>query len=188
MLDKLLGSLGIKKENRHIVLFILVLGLLLTCMCCYNNHKSNTYDFMSPSQLNSVNSQEQTNGSAQGRLENLLREDEGLQGSDVPIGSSTDTHGLPQDSVKMDTVTPSDLLPRSEASEWADSHQDPSGILNNVKLLPAGSMIGIDTVGQTLRNANLQLRAEPPNPKLSTGPWNNTTIEGNPSYGIQECN
>jgi len=42
--------------------------------------------------------------------------------------------------------------------------------------LKAGYHIGIDTIGQTLRNANLQIRSEPPNPQLYVGPWNNTTI------------
>jgi hypothetical protein len=37
-------------------------------------------------------------------------------------------------------------------------------------------LIGIDTIGNTLRNANLQVRSEPPNPQLNVGPWNNTTI------------
>ena len=52
-----------------------------------------------------------------------------------------------------------------------------AGDLKNVNLLQAGYHIGIDTVGQSLRNANLQLRSEPPNPQLNVGPWNNTTIE-----------
>ena len=51
-----------------------------------------------------------------------------------------------------------------------------SGDLKNVSLLKAGWHIGINTVGQSLRNANLQLRSEPPNPQLSTGPWNQSTI------------
>ena len=37
-----------------------------------------------------------------------------------------------------------------------------SGDLKNVSLLKAGWHIGINTVGQSLRNANLQLRSEPP--------------------------
>ena len=36
---------------------------------------------------------------------------------------------------------------------------------------------GIDTVGGTLRNSNLQLRSEPPNPKAQVSPWSNSTIE-----------
>jgi hypothetical protein len=28
-----------------------------------------------------------------------------------------------------------------------------------------------------LRNANLQIRSEPPNPQMTVGPWNQSTIE-----------
>jgi hypothetical protein len=52
-----------------------------------------------------------------------------------------------------------------------------SDFLANINLLKAGYHIGIDTVGQTLRNANLQLRSEPPNPQANVGPWNQSTIE-----------
>ena len=51
------------------------------------------------------------------------------------------------------------------------------GNLDSVSLLKAGYHIGIDTAGQSLRNANLQLRSEPANPQMNVGPWNNTTIE-----------
>ena len=30
---------------------------------------------------------------------------------------------------------------------------------------------------QTLRNANMQLRSEPPNPQVKVSPWLQTTIE-----------
>ena len=51
-----------------------------------------------------------------------------------------------------------------------------AGDIQNVSLLKAGYHIGINTVGQSLRNANLQLRSEPANPQLNVGPWNQTTI------------
>ena len=35
----------------------------------------------------------------------------------------------------------------------------------------------VNTVGQTLRNANRQLRSEPPNPQVKVSPWLQTTIE-----------
>jgi hypothetical protein len=44
-------------------------------------------------------------------------------------------------------------------------------------LLQAGSLIGLDTIGQTLKNANLQLRSDPIIVKQSVGPWNNSTYE-----------
>jgi hypothetical protein len=50
------------------------------------------------------------------------------------------------------------------------------GLAMAVNLMKAGSIIGINTVGSSLRNANLQVRSEPPNPQLNVGPWNNTTI------------
>ena len=36
--------------------------------------------------------------------------------------------------------------------------------------------MGIDTIGNTLRNANLQVRSEPANPQTQVSPWLNTTI------------
>jgi hypothetical protein len=39
------------------------------------------------------------------------------------------------------------------------------GSLQGKNFLSAGALIGVNTVGQSLRNANLQLRSEPPNPQ-----------------------
>jgi hypothetical protein len=73
---------------------------------------------------------------------------------------------------------PSDLLPSDGNSQWAQLNPAGQGDLANINLLKAGYHIGIDTVGQTLRNANLQIRSEPPNPQVNTGPWNLSTITG----------
>ena len=50
------------------------------------------------------------------------------------------------------------------------------GILKGVNFLEAGYQVGVNTVGQSLRNANRQIRSEPPNPQVSVSPWLNTTI------------
>ena len=74
---------------------------------------------------------------------------------------------------------PSDLLPDpiSGSNGWdvLDTVGTSSGA--NPDLLEAGHHAGIDTVGQTLRNANLQVRSDPQIPIVSTGPWNQTTID-----------
>ena len=44
-------------------------------------------------------------------------------------------------------------------------------------LLEAGHHIGLDTIGQSLRNANQQLRSDPVISKVDVGPWHNSTIE-----------
>ena len=80
----------------------------------------------------------------------------------------------PQPSLK-----PEDLLPEQESKaiqEFNIAQPIGEGILADVNLLDAGSHIGINTVGQSLRNANLQLRSEPPNPQVNVSPWMNTTI------------
>lgn len=71
---------------------------------------------------------------------------------------------------------PAALLPKDENSQWAQLNPRGQGTLENVNLLRAGHHIGIDTVGNTLRNANLQVRSEPPNPQQIVSPWQNTTI------------
>lgn len=68
------------------------------------------------------------------------------------------------------------LLPKDANNQWAQLSPAGSGELKGINLLQAGYHIGIDTVGQTLRNANLQIRSEPPNPQMNVGPWNQTTI------------
>jgi len=84
--------------------------------------------------------------------------------------------GLPPSCSNQPVANPSELLPNDANSEWAKLNPSGSGDLQNVNLLSAGALIGIDTVGNSLRNANLQVRSEPANPQMNVGPWNNTTI------------
>ena len=71
---------------------------------------------------------------------------------------------------------PSDLLPSDTNSQWAQLNPVGQGELSNVNFLKAGYQIGIDTVGQSLRNANQQLRSDPVIPQTAVGPWNISTI------------
>ena len=91
-------------------------------------------------------------------------------------GANTTMHGLPPSCTPQQTVDPMELLPKDVNSQWAQLNPSGAGDLKGVNLLSAGALIGIDTIGNTLRNANLQVRSEPPNPQLNVGPWNNTTI------------
>lgn len=76
-------------------------------------------------------------------------------------------------------ANPSDLLPKDKNSQW--SALNPSvmkeGDVMMPDLLQAGYHIGLDTIGQSLRNANLQLRSDPVIAKADVGPWNQSTIE-----------
>lgn len=95
----------------------------------------------------------------------------------APVMSANlgNAQGLPSCSSQAVT-NPAELLPRDVNSEWAKLNPRAAGDFQNVNLLRAGYWTGIDTVGSTLRNANLQVRSEPPNPTNVVSPWNNTTI------------
>jgi len=91
-------------------------------------------------------------------------------------GMNTNMQGLPPSCVKQNVTDPRELLPKDANSEFSQLNPQGSGDLQNVSLLTAGTLQGINTVGTSLRNANLQLRSEPANPVMNIGPWNNSTI------------
>ena len=76
-----------------------------------------------------------------------------------------------------DQLTPGELLPKDQNSVWAQQNPMGTGSLKGKNFLSAGSLIGVNTVGQSLRNANYQLRSEPPNPQVAVSVFNNSTIE-----------
>lgn len=79
----------------------------------------------------------------------------------------------------QNVATPSDLLPKDQNSQWATLNPV-GGNVAIPDLLQAGYHIGLDTIGQTLKNANYQLRSDPIIEKQNTGPWLQSTIE--PDY------
>jgi hypothetical protein len=76
-----------------------------------------------------------------------------------------------------DQLTPGDLLPKDQNSVWAQQNPMGTGSLKGKNFLSAGALIGINTVGQSMRNANYQLRSEPPNPQVAVSVFNQSTIE-----------
>jgi hypothetical protein len=93
------------------------------------------------------------------------------------VSGASGAAGLAPTGAQGYIANPADLLPKNVNSEkWAQMNPSGTGSLDGVNLLNAGSLIGVDTVSTSLRNANLQVRSEPPNPQVSVGPWNNTTI------------
>lgn len=79
----------------------------------------------------------------------------------------------------QNTLGPGDLLPSGESKQIQDfnnTYPVGEGILKGVNFLDAGFHVGVNTIGQSLRNANLNLRAEPQNPQVKVSPWMNSTI------------
>jgi len=74
-------------------------------------------------------------------------------------------------------ANPSDLLPSDKNSQWASLNPVDASNPQMPDMLKAGHHVGLDTIGNTLRNANLQLRSDPIISKQDIGPWNQSTIE-----------
>ena len=76
-------------------------------------------------------------------------------------------------------LKPEDLLPTDESKaiqEFNIAKPVGEGVLQGVNMLDSTYHVGVNTVGQSLRNANRQLRSEPPNPQVNVSPWMNSTI------------
>ena len=95
----------------------------------------------------------------------------------VATDAGNNANQLPSECYPKDVLNSVDLLPRDANSLHAQVNPNTQGALTDQNFLTAGYHIGINTVGQTLRNANRQLRSEPPNPQVKVSPWNQTTIE-----------
>lgn len=78
---------------------------------------------------------------------------------------------------KQRELKPEDLLPKDMNSKWAQVNPVGQGMLMDRNFLDAGHHVGINTVGQTLRNANYSLRSEIPNPQVKVSPWMQSTID-----------
>lgn len=97
------------------------------------------------------------------------------------LDSATEMTSSSSSSSSSSNAPYKDLMPAYDPnSQWGELNPSGEGDLQGVNLLKAGELIGINTVGQSLKNANLQTRSEPPNPITNTGPWNQSTIE--PDY------
>lgn len=97
-----------------------------------------------------------------------------IQAGNPPVSDVSNAY------VPVPTATnPSDLLPADNNSAWGQ--MNPALTNNGIQtpdLLQAGALVGLDTIGQSMRNANLQLRSDPIIPKnTNVGPWNQSTIE-----------
>ena len=164
-------------ENSTVIFFAVVLLVLFyPSIHRYINSKSASgYEPMSKTNNNAYNGQAQQQG--------VVPSAESLGQNEVFAsvkGIQTSTPGMPASCGNNTSIqNPMDLLPKDNNNQWAQLNPSGKGDLQNQpNLLKAGHHIGIDTIGQTLRNANLQIRSEPPNPQMNVGPWNQSTITG----------
>ena len=108
--------------------------------------------------------------------EQAAEEASSVQPSDEAVDVGAEVPAAEENSTEQ--LTAKDLLPANdEADIWAETNPEGEGNVADKNFLTAGHHIGIDTVGQSLRNANYGLRSEPPNPREVVSPWMNSTID-----------
>jgi hypothetical protein len=143
------GKMFKKLETSHILAGVAFLVLLWALMN-YSNSKS-TMGFNSGS----------TSASAPAGVNDEMPD----MAATVPSSSNNELDG------PRNSVSANELLPKA-ATDGA-----PSGDLGGMNFLKAGHHVGINTVSSSLRNANYQLRADPPIAKKNVGPWQSSTID-----------
>ena len=168
------------KKNNKFLNIIILLGIvvLVGVLLKYNGQKLNVSDGMKSSFANS---------GVVGAGADVDGKSNDLSVSAKPVATTDPTqqflsvNGIesgkkPTNSCNNQPVMdPKELLPTDNNNEW--SNIMPNNDLKNVGMLNAGHHVGINTVGSSLRNANLQVRSEPVIPQTNVGPWHNTTIE-----------
>lgn len=76
-----------------------------------------------------------------------------------------------------ESLSHEDLLPKDQAnSRFSQLTPAGQGQVDDKDNMPAGYLLGVSTTNGTHRNANRQLRSEPPNPQYDVTPFNKTTI------------
>lgn len=104
---------------------------------------------------------------ASGPLANIDQAFKPFEPLDVPIANYT-----------KDSLNAGELLPNLSDNTW--SKINPSVVSQDLQkknfLFVPGRHIGVNTVGQSNKNANIQLRSDPPIPRVVVSPWNNSSI------------
>ncbi len=163
----------LKSKNGKWILVVIVVLLIIWALSSYSSSKRGVVDNMYAGV-----------GPANSLQSNSLSSNTGLP----PLSAASVDSGMalpPAMPVSSGyhlapVADPASLLPSDpNASQWAALN--PSNMTNPMipSLLQAGGLIGLDTIGQTLKNANLQLRSDPLIVKQSLSPWNNSTYEPN---------
>jgi hypothetical protein len=147
-----------KSKNGMWVFIVVVVLFVIWVLMSYSNTKSMISDSMS-----NYGGQTDSVGSSMSATSNSK--------PNLAAGAAPIMQSQPQ-------TTPDQLLPLDKNSEWNNINGMPNPsqpILPD--LMKSGVFMGLDTIGQTLRNANHQLRSDPIIQKQNVSPWMMSTIE-----------
>lgn len=94
------------------------------------------------------------------------------------VAPDTPPQVQPSDIFPKDKLTAEDLLPNDAAnSKWSEVNPAGQGSVKDQNFLQAGYHVGLNTTQGMMKNANMQLRSDPINPKSVVSPWLNSSYE-----------
>ena len=102
-----------------------------------------------------------------------------------PVADTTDTDVIDLQKNNVKNYNAKDYLPKEVNDDWFNTDFSQAKYkMNDDKLINTDKyIIGINTVGQSLKNASYDIRGAINVPKYTVSPWNNSTIE--PDYNIK---
>lgn len=102
-----------------------------------------------------------------------------------PIPQQARPDEVPINKNNLKNYDAKDFLPKEINSQWFDTDFSQAKYnVNDDKLINTERyVIGVNTVGQSLKNASYDIRGTIANPKFTVSPWNNSTYE--PDYNIK---
>lgn len=156
------------KKHLPILLGVAAFGIVLYVLMWYSKKKRTSESSENHAPFDPLNT---VNGTLLGDVStsNIVPQTDSDQYSSVTDVVSTD---LPASQTPQ--INPSELLPKDNNTEFARMHPVSSSNVADTIVTPGPRFYLSMT--KPLRNANLQLRSDPPVPQKPVSPWNNTTI------------
>jgi hypothetical protein len=186
-------------NKRSMILAVLVLVLLVGVVYMIDNtlfgllKRKEGFANNNAGAVIETNAAPSMNGEFAGAFNNAGNDDRNeVMGNENVVGGNEVTEGFetlnpapmpfaaaekPANCYPKNQLAPQELLPADPNSKWAQVNPQSGGDIAGKNFLNAGALIGVNTVGQSLRNASWDLRSEPPNPQMQVSPWNQTTIQ-----------
>ena len=180
--------------NKYVVITLSVIALVSIVYLVFSYNVRNMQEqsisnlsannMRSPMYANIENFENESGHTEAQQQQNVVDASENIENIEQPLGvnvqndnTNTNLSQLPSECYPKDVLSSADLLPRDANSLWAQVSPSGQGSLADQNFLTSGFHIGINTVGQSLRNANRQFRSEPLNPQVKVSPWQQSTIE-----------
>ena len=161
-----------KDDSAKWIFVVVIVLLIIWALMSYSNTKSQVMDNMQQGNVKPYHPATLEEGEKPASVGSSSYKAPVVQ--DVSSADMKTTRGEYQ---LQPVANPKELLPTDQNSQWAALNP----VNNDQPVLPdllqAGNLIGLDTIGQTLKNANMQLRSDPIIEKQNVGPWNNSTYE-----------